>query len=337
MQTKSDIVREYLDKFPKISTHAAARVIYSDGDNQKLWPNEEACRQSVRYVRGGHGAQHRHQCSDKSSFRPRQSDSGFEALPKPRVEIEDTSAFYINGPAKVLILGDVHIPYYDATSLKLAIEYGRKRDANVILLNGDFADCFAVSFWQKDPRERDWVGEKKACREFLAYLRKTFPKARIVYKIGNHEERIENYLQRKAPEIYGDSDFEIPALYQLDQHGVELVKDMRLVRIGKLAAIHGHEYRFAISNPVNPARGLFLRGKSNCLCNHLHQTSQHSEPNLDGKLVSCWSVGCLCNLSPRYCPKPYNKWNHGFAFVEVDKAGVFRVQNLRIIDGGIYE
>jgi len=168
----------------------------------------------------------------------------------------------------------------------------------------------------------------------LATLREGFPKARLVYKLGNHEERYERYMSVKAPELLGVAEFETQHLLGFANLGVGLVRDKRPIRLGKLNVVHGHEYSFPIANPVNPARGYFLRAKTHCLGGHLHQSSQHSEKNLEGKVVSTWSTGCLCDLHPDY--RPLNNWNHGFAFVEIDKAGAFHVENLKLIDGEIY-
>ena len=59
------------------------------------------------------------------------------------------------------------------------------------------------------------------------------------------------------------------------------------------------------------------------------------ESNLNGDLITTWSVGCLCELSPEY--RPINKWNHGVIFMECDHAngGSITVDNRRIINGSI--
>jgi hypothetical protein len=98
--------------------------------------------------------------------------------------------------------------------------------------------------------------------------------------------------------------------------------------------LHGHEYRFPITNPVNPARGLFLRAKALAMCFHFHQTSQHSERNLAGKIMSTWSIGGLMDLHPDY--RPLNNWNHGFAIVPFNSSGEFEVESYRIIGGKAY-
>jgi hypothetical protein len=114
----------------------------------------------------------------------------------------------------------------------------------------------------------------------------------------------------------------------------DYVTDKRPIRLGELNIIHGHEYKFAISNPVNPARGLFLRCKAYAMCGHFHQSSYHSEKNVEQNKIATWSTGCLCDMHPDYAP--YNNWSHGFAFVETFADGKFEVQNKIIAHGRVF-
>jgi hypothetical protein len=211
-----------------------------------------------------------------------------------------------------------------------AIDYGLERDANLILLNGDIIDFHAISRWEKDPRKRNLAAEVKFLRKFVECIRETFPKADIVYKLGNHEERWESYLFRNAPELLGVEEFDIAQILRLRPG--ELIRDCEPIQLGDLNVLHGHEYRFAISNPVNPARGLFLRAKAMALCGHFHQSSQHTEKTIEQHNLATWSAGCLCDLHPDY--RPMNNWNHGFAFVTVHGSGKFEVENKYISTNG---
>ena len=141
-------------------------------------------------------------------------------------------------------------------------------------------------------------------------------------------------MMAKAPELLDVPDFQLPSLLRFEDVGVEEVRDKRPIKLGKLSVIHGHEYSFAISNPVNPARGLFLRARVNAVMSHLHQSSNHSESDMDGDITTCWSTGCLCGLHPLY--RPLNKWNHGFCFADIGADGAFEMWNPRIIDGRVY-
>jgi hypothetical protein len=53
---------------------------------------------------------------------------------------------------------------------------------------------------------------------------------------------------------------------------------------------------------------------------------------MNGDITTTWSLGCLCELHPAYLP--INKWNHGFAIVDVD-GNNFHVRNKRIHKGVI--
>jgi len=97
--------------------------------------------------------------------------------------------------------------------------------------------------------------------------------------------------------------------------------------------IHGHEYKNAITSPANPARTFFLRTKDNTAGGHYHQTSEHPEPSIKGKLITCWSIGCLCDLHPKYMP--LNKWNNGFAKYERYDENFWHIDNKKIIEGRV--
>ena len=108
-----------------------------------------------------------------------------------------------------------------------------------------------------------------------------------------------------------------------------------LRRLGKLPVYHGHELPQGMSSPVNPARGLWMRVQESLICGHWHRTSEHTESTgLEKRLSSCWSLGCLCDLSPDYAI--VNRWNHGFAVVDVEADGNYEVHNHKIIKGKVY-
>jgi len=201
--------------------------------------------------------------------------------------------------------------------------------ASTVILCGDWIDFYGLSRFVKDPRKRSVKDEIEELHEILAIIRNALPGARIIYKLGNHEERLDNYLMVNAPALYGMAEIELESLLKLSELGIEVVKDKRIIKIGHLAIIHGHEYIYSISNPVNPARGLFNRAKKSAICFHHHQTSEHTEPTISGDIITTWSGGCLCGLNPEYMP--LNKWNLGF--VEIyDDAGFYRVNNRRIVN-----
>jgi predicted phosphodiesterase len=288
----------------------------------------------VRKILGVQGAKMRREIVDKSLYRKPRPSGWSDVIPEALTQIEDWKAVEIAGPAKALILSDLHIPHHDVKAIELALQYGIDNRADLILLNGDIIDCYSLSMYEKDPKLRDFPAEVRATKFFLAGLRKRFPNAQMVWRWGNHCERFEKYMRMKAPDLLGLPEFEWESIFGLKEYDISLIKDKRVVRLGKLNTLHGHELPTGISSPVNPSRGLFLRTKCSAICGHWHQASSHSEKNLEQKVITTWSTGCLCNLHPQY--RPLNLWAHGFAFVEIDKNGGFQVENKRIIDGRVW-
>ncbi len=328
----TEIIREAVRKRPDAPARTLARMLYAR--HPEVWPSLDTCRAGIRRVLGVIGKKARKDIVSKELFRKPRPAGWVDVIPDGIDGDETWAAFKINGEHRALVLSDIHIPFHDKQALEVALDYGADRKPTLVVLNGDIGDHYAQSHFLNDPRLRNFPDEIRQTKFFLKGLRKRFPKARIIYKLGNHEERYEKYMQHKAEELIGVDEFEFQNIFHLKDHKIELVKDKRPIRLGKLNILHGHEHMRGISAPVNPARGLFLKSKCHAMCGHNHQSSQHSETNVEQHVVSTWSTGCLCGLHPLYAP--INNWNNGFAFVDVDKSGAFTVANLRIIDGRIY-
>lgn len=325
---KKDIVISYLEKYPNASTQALARIIFKE--NPLDFKTVEGVRGNIRRYRGelgNHSSPH-----TKEFYRDEKTKKQFmkKTFDLPQSDYEKTEPFYIpKGQNNILVLSDIHIPYQDNKALELAINYGIENKVNAIYLNGDTIDMYQGSRFIKDRRLRDLAGELELTRQFLKTLKDTF-NCPIYFKIGNHEKRWEDYLRMKAPELLGIDDFKLEQILRFREFGVNLIKDRQIGYAGKLPILHGHEWFAGFAPPVNPARGLFLKAKESCLIGHHHTTSEHTEKSLGGKITTCWSTGCLSGLEPEY--NPFNKYNHGFAHVKVDKDGSYEVKNIRIID-----
>lgn len=244
---------------------------------------------------------------------------------------ESYEPFYVpTGYKNWLVMSDIHLPYHNVPALEECLNYGINKNIDAILLNGDIMDCYQLSKFNPDPQKRKMFEELESVKQILDVLTSIAP---VYYKLGNHEERLENLLITKAPMFLGCKEFELEFLLECGSKGVSVIKDQKIVYIGKLPILHGHEVH--LSNvSVNPARSLFLKTKKSALCGHLHQTSQHNEPTLDGKLISTWSVGHLGEEHPKFAR--INKWNHGCARIEVDSDGNFEVINLRLQNNKLF-
>ena len=324
------IAREYRSKYPSLPTKKLARIMYNE--NNLAFVSEEHARSSLRYIEGKSGSGRVIKAVKDSEF--------FKKEDRPRnpynLPASDETAFepfIFKGHKRVLILSDIHVPYHSIDAITAALQYAKKSKPDALLLNGDTIDCHRLSRFIKDPKKRNFKLELDTFKALFDIFEKEL-KCKIYFKIGNHEERYEHFLYEKAGELVGIEEFEFENIIKARARGIEIIGDKRPMKLNNLWGIHGHEYVGGISAPVNTARGLFLKAKVSCFQGHNHNTSQHSEPTLTGKLVTTWSLGCLSELHPQYMP--LNKWNHGFAEVDLDSNGEdFEFHNYRIFQGKI--
>jgi predicted phosphodiesterase len=325
---KSDIAREYRAKYGmEMPTLTLAKIMYKE--NLGVFNSVDHARSALRMIEGKTGNKLRGQIKDKSLYMTEERPKNPWKLP----ESEETKyePFVIKAK-KIAVLSDIHIPYHSITALSAALDFIQTEKPDAILLNGDTIDFYGLSRFMKDPRKRSVAHELQATRDFLDVLSQFG--AKIYFKIGNHEERYEHYLMRVAPELLGVREFELKHLLGLDARGIDLIGEKRIIKANDLNIVHGHEFGQSIFSPVNVARGLFLRGKVSAMQGHNHQTSSHTETDMNGNILTTWSLGCLCELNPAYLP--INKWNHGFAIIDLHENLVnYEVRNYRIHKGKI--
>ena len=323
-KTGGGIVKEYLSRFPTLPKLTLAKKIYKE--NKLQFTDVEHVRARIRYYTGSTGKYHRGNTLDKTQFNRKTEFN----LPESYALTYEP---YVISQSKILILSDLHFPYQDNQAIRAAIKYGKEKKVTCILINGDLLDFANISRHEKDWRMRSVSQEFEAVREFLIELRSHFPKAKIVFKEGNHCERWEKYLYLKAPEIFDDSEFTLESRLQLASLKIDIVKDKLPIKIGKLTVLHGHELQGG--GGVNPARATFLKTLKSVIIGHVHRTSIHSEPRMDGEVINVQSVGCLCGMYPMF--SRINKWNQGFAYVELNiKTGEYLIHNKIIIKGKVY-
>lgn len=316
---------ELCSKFPDTPNLTLAKRLAKD--HPEAFTVENA-RSMIRLIRGQHGSAKR---SLATQLKP--PGKAGQLPPLPPSLAQPWKTFDVKGKMRCGVISDIHSPYHSDMALETALEWLGKHRIDTLIINGDFADFYGVSRWDRNPERVGMKRELEIVDAMLSHIRKRFAKVRIIYKAGNHEERWNKFVWAKAPEIWDLNPLQLPEILQLKKHGVEWVEDQRPIMLGKLPILHGHELPKGISSPVNAARGAWMRTKHTVLVGHSHQTSGHCEPNMWHDECFVWSTGCLCDLNAEYAR--INRWNHGFAYVETSQNGDFDVTNLRIADGGI--
>ena len=321
--SKTEVARQYRTKYgPDMPSLKLARIMHKE--ERGLFDTLDAARSRLRAIEGKMGdkssASHEHPERPKNPYNLPQSD---EAVYDP----------YVMQGKRIMVMSDIHIPYHSIEAITIWFDWAKKEKPDTILLNGDTIDMFQLSRFCKEPKKRSFAQELEAFKSFFQILQKTFG-AKIYFKLGNHEERYNHYLWMKAGELEGVNEFKLEEIIKARAEGIEVIGDKRIILAGELNIVHGHEFGGGIFSPVNIARGLFLRAKTSALQGHNHQTSEHTESNMRGKITTTWSTGCFSELHPAYLP--INKWNWGGCMVEVDDDGNFEVRNKRIFNGKVY-
>lgn len=332
-ELRGQTVDEYIKEYPNEFNRTLARKILQERSD--LFENLEGVRSLIRNRKGALGDQHRKGKGLSKKGYPEILDVMQKYTLREQANIKTEDFVLPKSANKIGLISDLHIPYHDLEAIRVCFEYFKKEGINTLYINGDLVDFYQVSRWSKDPLRKTMAFEIEQVLEFFEFFREIFPKCKIYWKLGNHEERFEHYMQSRAKELIGVPNFSMEEIFELDKYKINLVGGRQKTKAGKLNIVHGHEFGQSIFSPVNPARGLFLRAKASIIAGHNHQTSEHNESDINENPTSCWSTGCLCDLRPVYRPMAYTKWNHGAARIEVHKDGTFNVDNFRIIDGKI--
>lgn len=230
---------------------------------------------------------------------------------------------------KIGILSDIHVPFHSLEALTCAIKYLKANELDCLILNGDVFDIYTLSKHEKLKEYRDIPREIEMNRNFLQKIRDIFPLIPIYYKMGNHENRWQRYLNQEAEEFAQLHELQFEQFFRLDKLDIKFVPDWQGIELGDLLILHGHE---VMAGGMNPSQSTFNKTFCNTLIGHVHRTTSTIKKDGFKKFIHSYSTGCLTHLSPKYYP--FAQHNHGFALVEIEN-GKTKVQNIMIKDGRI--
>ena len=331
IEERKIIIRAELEKDPEVPTMTLAKkLVKSHGE---VFYSIETTRSCIRYVRGETGvAKRKKKGITKPAKKRRVNAPAGNIVPKADKAPEKVDPVELKLKGRGAIMNDIHFPFHDEEALTSAINHSVKVGAtDYLILNGDIMDFYQASSFSKNPNTRDLKGELDMTCQFLKDASKIYD--RVIFKLGNHERRFQSYLFANAPEIANLKCLTFAQLFKAHELGVQIIQPQQIMHVGKhLTILHGHEFGRSFFNPVNAARGAYMRAKNNAIVAHLHQTSDHTSSDIRKNVVSCWSAGALCDLTPPYAP--INNWNHGYIEIEVEKND-FEVSNHRIINGKV--
>jgi predicted phosphodiesterase len=319
---KAKLVIKYCKEYPDKSTKALSELIFNKYNH--IFDSYENARSLVRYYRNERGKEYK-----KSEIVERE----FHHI-LPVEDSEDYKPYILKEVSKIGILSDIHIPNHRNRELNLALKKFDELEVDCIIINGDLLDNTPYTKFLTPPDKKDARRYLNMADQFLQGLRDSFPEAKIIWAEGNHDFWYYQYLMRKAPELYGDPYYHLQHRLKLHEKNIEFIAQTSYIMAGKLAICHGHYLVRGVFTPVSAARTVMMKAKVPCIIGHVHKTSEFTQTDLHGQIVTTWSTGCLCTLTPDYQPMGGDA-NYGFASVELAKDGNFHVNNYRIYNGKI--
>ena len=326
-KSNTNIILDYLEKFPNAPSRTLAKKIYNE--NSAFFTDTENVYFRVRYYRGQSGSINRDKLKNTKFQKELKVKVMIQKLQLPESHTKVRNSFtFPTGCKKLGVFGDVHIPYHDNTALEVMFKKFEEEKVDSIFINGDLLDFYQLSFHEKDPREVHFKGEIEAGKEFLAYIRSRFPDIPIYYITGNHENRFERYLRIKASELLDIDECRLDVILHVAEYKIEYLPFRSKVVFGDYTIEHGDKIPGA--GGVVPARTLLMRLKSNSIVNHFHKSSESSQRIYgvgEPTNIRAYSLGCMCDLAPEYME--INEWNHGFCIMSKIKDKV-SVSNYKI-------
>ncbi len=208
---------------------------------------------------------------------------------------------------------------------------------DIFILGGDFLDFDAISCFSTHKRNAvglnsvlsDTRKEIELGRSMLDAIREAVgPKCRIVFLMGNHEERLEKFFF-EYPQLFNDYTTLEGAL-ELKKRKIELVEQGGFVKVGKLYFMHGEKY-----GSDNFTKNAAMKCRKNVRLFHHHTNQSYmitSELDKDEK-IEVKSCGCMCGMSPSYLKGQQNRWINSFFFGYVLPDGGFQDFTLNIVNG----
>ena len=234
---------------------------------------------------------------------------------------------------KVIVMSDMQIPYQDEKSLHAVEWYMSDHSWDHYVNIGDFIDVEGISHFSKGkPRlyyNKELQNEYKIANKILdrhqAIVRSKNKNARFHHIFGNHEERVEQWLDEN-PQLSGI--IEVPINLRLKERGFTWTRNGHMgegIKIGHLNFTHGEAIGATHSKKMAETWG------GNVIYGHVHDIQRHSllTRNKEAPRLAM-SIGCLCVYDLPYVNKKPTRWMQGFCVVYFSPDGSFNAYAIDI-------
>lgn len=233
-----------------------------------------------------------------------------------------------------IVGNDFHVPFHDRQALLVFLAIVEAIGPDEVIILGDALDCQQISrFGTHISRLGKIQDDLDEGTSVIADIRRAAKKAKIRFKLGNHEDRLTKWAMNN-PEMANLRALKPLQFFGLDKLGdIEIIPYKEHIRILDTILTHGHRVS---KNSGSTALANVLAYGSSVMCGHTHRMSK-VYLSQGGRVMVGHENGCLCQLDPEYLPIGTANWQHGFSIIrEIPGLPNLQVQQIDIIDGQAY-
>ena len=225
------------------------------------------------------------------------------------------------------IFQDTHNPFQDQRVIREVELFLFELQPDLMLYPGDMGDFYGISKFDKNPERANRLQtDLNSTASLFKRHREGMPNTRMIFELGNHEDRLRRHLWSKDPALSSLDCLTVEGLYKLEDSGVECVDYGEGVLINKVLWVtHGDMIR---AHSAYTAKGMSDKHGKSGICGHTHRLGSYYKRDRFG-VYGWWENGCLCDLNPDWVQHP--NWQQGFSLVHFTKDR-FWIEQMQIIN-----
>jgi predicted phosphodiesterase len=224
---------------------------------------------------------------------------------------------------RCFIFPDTQIPYQDHAFVKRMLRVVRAYKPDVIVHVGDLVDMPEPSRWTKGSAGEfapTLQASLDQTYDLLKEIRKAAPNAVIRCKAGNHDERLEKYINQYAPALASLRSSSLPDQLRLDELGILYERKPFLVA-PDVMVLHGHERAYSSISGKYELERIRQHGMS-VVTGHTHTpvlVTTAQAVGFNQKHFFGMNVGHAMDVKKvGYVGDGYLNWCQGFGLIETD-------------------
>lgn len=245
-------------------------------------------------------------------------------------EPESTGNISVRGcpdGTRLISLSDTQYPFADEPLIEAVERFMADWQPNFVIYNGDIADMYEISDFDKNPARQFNLGSELAMvKAFLDRHGEIVPTAKRFFIYGNHEDRLRRFIWRHAGAI-ADLVKPLEEVLGLEERGIEFVTYGKHVDYLSFVFTHGN---FVSSGSGMTARKHLASYGSSGAHGHTHRLGSISKTDMNNRTHTFYEQGCLCRVDLEY-NRGVADWQQGFLVGEVH-GGALHPQLIHVIE-----